>query len=159
MYNTTCTLPTDKCFMVIFLTYIKVIYFRTSPTSILFISSLRSGNNSSLSSSVTLSVSYLSPSDSAMSLHCVWFERLLPLSVKTLIYYMVFPTQQQSFEVIQLSSHQCVVMEIFLGMQTLTFILIRCEKCAVTPRKDSVIPGFYQISAHILMTTALLNND
>ena len=33
------------------------------------------------------------------------------------------------------------------------------KKCAVTPRKDAVIPGFDQISALILMITALLNND
>ena len=33
------------------------------------------------------------------------------------------------------------------------------RKCAVTPRKDAVIPGFNKISAHILMITALLNND
>ena len=32
-------------------------------------------------------------------------------------------------------------------------------KCAVTPIKDAIIPGFDQISALILMITALLNND
>ena len=33
------------------------------------------------------------------------------------------------------------------------------KKCAVTLRKDAVQPGFDQISAHILIITALLNND
>ena len=58
MYDATWTLPIDKCLLVIFLTYIKVIYFRTSPSFILSSSSSYwSGNNSSLSSSVTLFVS------------------------------------------------------------------------------------------------------
>ena len=56
-----------------------------APSSILSISSLRYQNNSSLSSSVTLSVSYSSPSDSAMSSLCCFLRKaatmLLPLSV------------------------------------------------------------------------------
>ena len=67
-------------------------------SSILSISSFRFGNNSLLSSSVTLSVSYLSPSDSTMSsLYC------LLKGCNQIICYMVCPTQQQSLEVIQLS--------------------------------------------------------
>ena len=32
-------------------------------------------------------------------------------------------------------------------------------KCVVTPRKHALKPGFDQISAHILMITALFNNN
>ena len=88
-----------------------------APSSILSISSsLRSGKNCSLSSSVTLSVSY---SSQQCHFHCVvCFEKLQPYcfhcSKNSIIYYIAFPTQQQSFEVIQLSSHQCVGMEILV---------------------------------------------
>ena len=66
---------------------------------------------------------------------------------------MVFPTQQQSFEVIQLSSHQCgngnFSMQIkwrFLNQVWRSVILHK--KCRCT--------WFDQILAHILMITALL---
>ena len=90
MYEATWTLPTDKCLLLIFLRYIKVIYFRTSPSSILSSSSsYLSENNSSLSSGVKLFVSDSSPSNSAMSSSLLLFAlkaetTSLPLSVKTI---------------------------------------------------------------------------
>ena len=57
---------------------------------------------------------------------------------------MVFPTQQQSFEVIQLSSQQCVGMEILVLCNRVRLSESGVKKWAFTPRKDAVIPGFDQ---------------
>ena len=66
-YKATWTLPTDKFFWVIFLTYWRFTSAQAHSSLLSISFSFRSGNNSSLSSSVTLYVSDSSPSDSIMS--------------------------------------------------------------------------------------------
>ena len=61
-------------------------------------------------------------------------------------------------EVIKLSSHWCGD-GIVSAMQINWCLFESGVKCAVTPRKDAVIPGCDEISAHILMIMALHNND
>ena len=83
MYKATWMLLTNKCFLLIFLTYIKVIYFRTSTLFHLFSSSW-SVNNSLLSSSVMLSVSDLAMPSSFLSFPLKAATMSFPLWVKTL---------------------------------------------------------------------------
>ena len=167
MYEATSTLPTNKCLFVIFLTYIKVIYFRTSPSSILSSSSSYwSGNNSLLSSSVMLFVLDSSPSDSAMSSSLFLFDlkaetMSLPLLVKTLKNLLHGIWHSGTI----LWSNSAILTPVS-GDGNLSAMQIEwrsfdsdVKKCAVSSRKDNVTPGFDQISAHILMIMALLNNN
>ena len=129
MYKATWMLLTNKCFLLIFLTYIKVIYFRTSTLFHLFSSSW-SVNNSLLSSSVMLSVSDLAMPSSFLSFPLKAATMSFPLWVKTL--KSLLNGISHSATILWLSSHQCMGMEILVLCK---FIWIRCEGVCCYTRK------------------------